>query len=114
MVQAQLTGAFITWEELSKAFRNKYFPPSGSAKLRNKILGFQQSDGESLYEAWQKYKELLRKCHNHQLPKWVQVQTLYNRLQPNTQAMVNIAGGGVIYYKTLEEANKIMDTLASN
>src|SRR4051812_36781640 len=39
-VQSQPVGAFTTWEELSKAFIYKYFPPSGASQLKNEILGF--------------------------------------------------------------------------
>src|SRR3954466_2875947 len=113
-VQAQPAGAFKTWEELSKAFIYKYFPPSRASQLKNEILGFQQQDGETLYEAWERYKDLLRKCPNHELPKWVQVQTFYNGSLPNTQEMIDAASGGSLNNKTLEEAEELIETLASN
>src|SRR3954467_6538318 len=53
-VQAQSAGAFTTWEELSKAFIYKYFPPSRASQLKIEILGFQQMDVETLYEAWER------------------------------------------------------------
>lgn len=40
-VQSLPVGAYTPWDELSKAFIYKYFPPSRSAKLENEILGFQ-------------------------------------------------------------------------
>src|SRR4051812_29325010 len=113
-VQAQPAGTFKTWEELSKAFIYKYFPPSRASQLKNEILGFQQQDGETLYEAWERYKDLLRKCPNHELPKWVQVQTFYNGSLPNTQEMIDAASGGSLNNKTLEEAEELIETLASN
>src|SRR4051812_9373912 len=113
-VQAQPAGTFKTWEELSKAFIYKYFPPSRASQLKNEILGFQQLDGETLYEAWERYKDLLRKCPNHELPKWVQVQTFYNGSLPNTQETIDAASGGSLNNKTLEEAEELIETLASN
>src|SRR5256886_7154548 len=113
-VQSQPAGAFTTWEELSKAFIYKYFPPSRASQLKNKILGFQQMDGETLYEAWERYKDLLRKCPNHELPKWVQVQTFYNGSLPTTQETIDAASGGPLNNKTLEEAEELIETLASN
>src|SRR3954464_15919533 len=113
-VQAQPAGAFKTWEELSKAFIYKYFPPSRASQLKNEILGFQQQDGETLYEAWERYKDLLRKCPNHELPKWVQVQTFYNGSLPSTQETIDAASGGSLNNKTLEEAEELIETLASN
>src|SRR3954467_10015239 len=113
-VQAQPAGAFKTWEELSKAFIYKYFPPSRASQLKNEILGFQQQDGETLYEAWERYKDLLRKCPNHELPKWVQVQTFYNGSLPSTQETIDAASGGSLNNKTLEEAEELIEILASN
>src|SRR4051812_45833663 len=101
-------------QELSKAFIYKYFPPSRASQLKNEILGFQQLDGETLYEAWERYKDLLRKYPNHELPKWVQVQTFYNGSLPNTQEMIDAASGGSLNNKTLEEAEELIETLASN
>ena len=48
-----------TWEELAQKFLAKYFPPAKTAKLRNDITTFVQLEGESLYEAWERYKDLL-------------------------------------------------------
>ena len=52
-------GIITTWEELAQNFLAKYFPPAKTAKLRNDITTFIQFKGESLYEAWERYNELL-------------------------------------------------------
>ncbi|GJT79756.1 ribonuclease H-like domain-containing protein [Tanacetum coccineum] len=41
------------------------FPPGRTAKLRNDILMFQQHQGESLSEAWTRFKDLLQKVPHH-------------------------------------------------
>ena len=51
-------GIITTWEELAQKFLAKYFPPAKTAKLRNDITTFIQFEGESLYEAWERYKDL--------------------------------------------------------
>lgn len=43
----------------------------------------------------------------------MQVQTFYNDLLPNTQAMVNAASGGAINNKTPEEAYELIEVMAS-
>src|SRR3954470_18876970 len=86
---------------------------SRASQLKNEILGFQQLDGETLYEAWERYKDLLRRCPNHELPKWVQVQTFYNGSLPSTQETIDAASGGSLNNKTLEEAEELIKTLAS-
>ncbi|KAL5552490.1 hypothetical protein UlMin_039891 [Ulmus minor] len=53
-------GTITTWEGLVRSFLTKYFPPAKSAKMRNDITNFFQHDQESLYEAWERFKDLLR------------------------------------------------------
>ena len=73
-------GTITTWDGLAQKFLAKYFPLAKTAKLRNDITTFAQFEMESLYEAWERYKDLLRKCPHHGLPVWLQVQTFYNGL----------------------------------
>ncbi|XP_073153549.1 uncharacterized protein [Henckelia pumila] len=69
MVQNTVQFGFITtWDDLANAFLTKFFPPSKSMKLRADITIFAQGEQEILYEAWERYKDLLRRCPHHQLP----------------------------------------------
>ncbi|XP_075475681.1 uncharacterized protein LOC142509402 [Primulina tabacum] len=61
-------GSITTWEDMAKAFLIKYFPPSKTMKLRADITTFAQYEQESLYEAWERYKDFLRRCTHHELP----------------------------------------------
>lgn len=60
--------SIATWNDLAEKFLMKYFPPTKNAKLRNDITSFQQLEGESLYETWERHKELLRRCPHHGIP----------------------------------------------
>ncbi|GKD94135.1 hypothetical protein Tco_1373972, partial [Tanacetum coccineum] len=42
-----------------------------TAKLRNDILMFQQHQGESLSEAWTRFKDLLQKVTHHGIDHWL-------------------------------------------
>ncbi|GKC80287.1 zinc finger, CCHC-type containing protein [Tanacetum coccineum] len=48
-----------TWEDLTTHFLAQFFPSGRTAKLQNEILMFQQHQGESLSEAWTRFKDLL-------------------------------------------------------
>lgn len=54
-----------TRQELAKRFLVKYFPLSNNVMLRNEITTFQQLGDEPLYEAWERFNELLHKCPHH-------------------------------------------------
>ena len=90
------SGSITTWEDLAQKFLAKFFPPAKTAKLRNDITSFTQFDHETLYEAWERYKKLLRKCPHHGLPKWLQVQTFYNGLCSGTRTTIDVAAGGAL------------------
>ncbi|GJU27958.1 zinc finger, CCHC-type containing protein [Tanacetum coccineum] len=55
-------GSITTWEDLTTRLLAQFFPPGRTVKLRNDILMFQQHYGESLSEAWTRFKDLLQKC----------------------------------------------------
>jgi len=44
-------GTISMWDELTKAFLARFFPPNKTASLRNQITSFSQREDETLYEA---------------------------------------------------------------
>ena len=45
---------------MAEKFLAKFFPPAKIAQLKSEIGQFKQNDFESLYEAWERYKDLIR------------------------------------------------------
>ncbi|GKB59506.1 zinc finger, CCHC-type containing protein [Tanacetum coccineum] len=66
-------GSITTWEDLTTRFLAQFFPPGRTAKLHNDILMFQQHHGESLSEAWTRFKDLLQKVPHPGIGLWLQV-----------------------------------------
>ncbi|KAG8485697.1 hypothetical protein CXB51_019007 [Gossypium anomalum] len=71
-------------------------------------------DLETLYDAWERYKDLLRMCPHHGLPLWLEVQTFHNGLNPLTRQMIDAATGGTINNKTPEEAYEFIEEMSLN
>ncbi|GJS17349.1 MAK10-like protein [Tanacetum coccineum] len=67
-----LAGSITTWEDLTTRFLAQFFLSRRTAKLRNNILMFQQHHGESLSEAWTRFKDLLQKVPHHGVDLWLQ------------------------------------------
>ncbi|XP_073123845.1 uncharacterized protein [Henckelia pumila] len=107
-------GSIITWGYLAKAFLTKYFPPSKSMKLRTDITMFAQGEQESLYEAWERYKDMLRRCPHHQLPDWLVVQTFYYGLLSANRTMLDAAAGGNLLRKSPEDGYELFEEMASS
>jgi len=107
-------GSISTWEELTKAFLAKFFPPSKTASLCNQITPFTQREDETLYEAWERFKNLLRLCPHHGLQKWMVVQTFYNGVTRLVRSMIDAAAGGALMSKTEEEAYNLIQEMRLN
>ncbi|GKF43668.1 hypothetical protein Tco_0130220 [Tanacetum coccineum] len=52
---------------LKKAFIQRYCPPSMTVKQLEDIHNFKQEGDESLYQAWERYNDLLYKCITHDI-----------------------------------------------
>ncbi|GJS36532.1 reverse transcriptase domain-containing protein [Tanacetum coccineum] len=85
--------SILTWNDLVSKFINHFFPPSKTTNLRNEITGFRQFANETFYEAWDRFKELLRKCPHHGFPLTHQLDTFYNSLNYTDQDSLNSAAG---------------------
>ena len=42
-----------------------FFPSTPTSKMRGEIIVFKQEEDESLYNAWERYKRLLKRCLMH-------------------------------------------------
>ncbi|GJX55710.1 MAK10-like protein [Tanacetum coccineum] len=84
-------GSISTWEDITTRFLAQFFPPGRTTKLRNDILMFQQHQGESLSEAWTRFKKLLQKFPHHGIDLWLQVQIYYDHVNPGGKLRDTIA-----------------------
>ncbi|XP_073064020.1 uncharacterized protein [Primulina eburnea] len=113
-LQSLPLGSITTWEELATKFLAKYFPPAKSAQLKIEISTFRQTELEQLYEAWERYKELLRKCPNHGFEDWVQIELFYNGLNGQTRTTVDATAGGTIFAKSPAQAYDLLEQMTIN
>ncbi|KAJ9128494.1 hypothetical protein P3X46_034954 [Hevea brasiliensis] len=109
---SQLAGTFTTWENLSQAFLARYFPLAKTARLRLELNTFRQKKGESLYDAWERYKDLQRECPHHGIEDWLLVQNFYNGLLPSTRSIVDSAAEGDLMKKIVTEALELLERVA--
>ena len=54
-----MSGSINTWGTLVDTFLTKFFPLQLTSQLRAEITQFRQGDQETLYDAWDRFKELL-------------------------------------------------------
>jgi len=114
LVEFTAPNSITSWEDLVQNFLSKFFPQAKTAKMRIEINNFAQYEGETLYEAWERYKELLRRCPHHGLPKWMQVHNFYNGLSGTTRTLIDASAGGALMKKTEDEAYELLEDMATN
>ncbi|GJR65256.1 putative ribonuclease H-like domain-containing protein, partial [Tanacetum coccineum] len=105
-------GSITTWEDLTTRFLAQFFPPERTAKLRNDILIFQQHHGESLSEAWTRFKDLLQKVPHHGIDCWLQIQNFYDHVSFHLKCEIDRTAGGKLHDKNADESWEIIENLA--
>ncbi|KAL2251406.1 UNVERIFIED_CONTAM: hypothetical protein Sindi_2262900 [Sesamum indicum] len=108
------SGSIINWNELKKLFLENYFPASRTTNIRKEISGIRQFSGESFYEYWGRFKQLVESCPHHQIPDHLLIQYFYEGLSEANRSLVDAASGGAFYDKTPTEARKLITTMSAN
>jgi hypothetical protein len=102
------------WTDLKKKFLERFFPASRAANIRKDINGIRQYDGESLYEYWERFKQLCAGCPQHGITEQQLIQNFYEGLLVVERNMVDAASGGAFMNNTLENAKKLIIDMAEN
>lgn len=113
-LNSQPPNSIATWADLCEKVLKKYFPPTRNVKLRNEILLFRQEDDEAVSDAWERFKELLRKCPHHGIPHCIQLETFYNGLSNSAKIVLDATAGGAFTAKTYNEGYDILEKVANN
>ncbi|XP_021717277.1 uncharacterized protein LOC110685124 [Chenopodium quinoa] len=108
------TASFDTWEKLVKAFLVKFLGQEKTARLKNELATFRQSDDETLYEAWRRFKRLQRQCPHHGILEWLLIQTFYNSLTHEFRIYIDAASGGSLMTKNPTKAKELVEKMAAN
>ncbi|GKC25037.1 reverse transcriptase domain-containing protein, partial [Tanacetum coccineum] len=101
--------SILTWKDLVSKFMNYFFPPSKTTNLKNDITNFQQKFDETFSEAWDRFKDLLRKCPHYGFSELHQIDTFYNALIQSDQDSLNAAAGGNLLNCTPRDALTIIE-----
>ena len=103
-----------SWAKMRQAFLEKYIPPSKVASYRQAIMNFQQLESETMYEAWKRFKELMKKCPQHGVEDQMQLTIFYNSLLPDAKVILDASARGSFMMKRVSSAKKLLDDMASN
>ncbi|XP_024038281.1 uncharacterized protein LOC112097328 [Citrus clementina] len=107
-------GSITTWNGLKKQFLEKYFPASRATNIRKDICGIRQLHGETLYEYWERFKQLCASCRQHQISNQLLIQYFYEGLSLMDRSMIDPACGGMLVNKTPTQARELISNMAAN
>ncbi|KAL4323535.1 hypothetical protein GQ457_11G021670 [Hibiscus cannabinus] len=107
-------GSLQSWTQLCRCFLAKFSYTNMTDHLRNQITSFRQEDDEAMHEAWERYRDLFRRCPMHGLPEWTQVSIFYNYVNTPTRMMLDASANGTLLDKPPRESLEILDKLAHN
>ncbi|XP_058761738.1 uncharacterized protein LOC131635147 [Vicia villosa] len=83
-------------------------------EAKTAIAVFNQGSNESLNDAWERFKSMLRKCKGHGFDDLTQIHIFRNGLQPVHKTLLDATAGGSLMSKSVEEAITIIDRMALN
>ena len=101
-----------TWAEMTQTFFNKYFSHHKTNNLKRQISTFSQKDSETLYQAWERFKELLSMCPHHGYENWRLVSYFYEGLTPRERQFIEMMCNGEFLHKDPDEAIDYLNELA--
>ena len=107
-------GSIRTWDNLQEQFLKKFFPPHRTNSFKRKITTFTQESGETLYQCWERFKEMLNICPHHGFETWRLVSYFYEGLTPQSRQVVEMMCNGEFRDKSPEDALDYLEHIAEN
>jgi len=95
-------------------FLKKYFPESKTTEGKAAISSFHQFPDESLSEALERFRDLLRRTPTHGFSEPIQLNMFIDGLRPQTKQLLDASTGGKIKLKTPEEAAELIKNMSAS
>ncbi|WJX12551.1 hypothetical protein P8452_03041 [Trifolium repens] len=80
----------------------------------SKILSFKQHESETLCEAYERFKLLMRRCPNHSISAMEQMQLFTARMKMQHRIILDASAGGSIKVKTYAETKDLVEQMCQN
>ena len=72
---------------------------------------FKQGENESLYNAWERYKRLLKRCPMHGIDLTTQMDIFYHSMNYTSKGVIDATCNGAFKRKSAEEAKQLIEDL---
>ena len=88
-LQSHPNQSLTSWSIVEEKLLNRFFPPFIYINAKLDISTSRQWPEKPICEAWERFKSLLRKCHNHGFEDVAQLSIFCNGLRPKTKMILN-------------------------
>ncbi|KAK2356624.1 hypothetical protein QL285_093953 [Trifolium repens] len=107
-------GSIATWKELEDKFLERFFTNTLFKKRKYEILSFKQHESETLCEAYERFKLLMRRCPNHSISAMEQMQLFTTGMKMQHHMILDASAGGSIKFKTYAETKDLVEQMCQN
>ncbi|GFZ14711.1 hypothetical protein Acr_24g0009010 [Actinidia rufa] len=105
--------SIYSWNAMEGEFLKNNFPENRTEALRRAISQFVPNSGESFFQAWERFKNLLNACPHHNFPPWHTINIFYSSLSEKLKMFVESMCAGSFPDKNPEQAFEYFDYLAN-
>ena len=105
-------GLVNNWEELVEAYMSRFFPPVLTSKRRGEIIVFKQGEEESFFNAWERFKRLLKICPMHGIDLTTQMDIFYHAMNYASKGIIDASCCGSFKRRSAKEARQLIEDLA--
>ena len=107
-----LVGLVNSWEELVEAYMSRFFPPALTSERREEIIVFKQGEEESLFNAWKRFKRLLKRYPMHRIDLTTKMDIFYHAMNYASKGIIDASCCGDFKRRSAKEAWKLIEDLA--
>ncbi|GAU37514.1 hypothetical protein TSUD_21190 [Trifolium subterraneum] len=108
----QPTPVMKNWNVLEEKFLERFFPHHKFMEAKTSIAVFSQGANETLNEAWERYKSMLRKCPNHGFDELTQIHIFRSGLLQQIKLLLDATAGGSLLSLSAADATAIIEKMA--
>ena len=83
---------------------SKNFPLALTSEIRGEIIVFKHGEEESLFNAWERFKRLLKKCPMHRIDLTTHMDIFYHAMNYASKGIIDASCCGAFKRRSAEEA----------
>ena len=103
-----------TWDEMQTQFLEKFFLPHITNSFTRQITTFTQKSRETLYQYWDRFKELLNICPHHGFETWRLMSYFYKELTSQGRQIVEMMCNDEFKDQSPEDTLDYLDYIVGN